>query len=90
LTCNEASESIKIAINNRKEKNQTTIINRFELAKSSGELNDSCQPEALALLIMTLFKGMSLQAAEGATKDELHQIAEMVVDGIFSPHVNEV
>jgi hypothetical protein len=33
-------------------------------------------PEALARLIMTLFKGMSLQAAEGATKDELHQIAE--------------
>jgi len=39
---------------------------------------------------MTLFKGMSLQAAEGATKDELHQIAEMVVDGILSQHVNEV
>ncbi|WP_137225862.1 hypothetical protein [Shewanella sp. MEBiC00475] len=63
------------------------------MAKSSGELNDSCQPEALARLIMTLFKGISLHAAEGATKetkDELHQIAEMVVDGILCQHVNEV
>jgi hypothetical protein len=60
------------------------------LAKSSGELNDSCQPEALARLIKTLFKGLSLQPAEGATKDELHQIAEMVVDGSLSQHVNEV
>ncbi|PKG77625.1 hypothetical protein CXF80_04460 [Shewanella sp. Actino-trap-3] len=60
------------------------------MAKNSGELNDSCQPEALTRLIMTLFKGMSLQAAEGATKDELHQITEMVVDGVLSQHVNEV
>ncbi|MCL1080797.1 MULTISPECIES: hypothetical protein [Shewanella] len=51
------------------------------MAQSSGELNDSCQPEALARLIMTLFKGMSLQAAEGATKDELHQMLKWSLTG---------
>jgi len=54
------------------------------LAKSCGELNDICLPEALARRVMTLFKGMSLQSIEGATKDDFHQIAEMAVDGVFS------
>lgn len=88
LSCSESSESIKIAMNDRKDKNQRLMIRRFEDAKTKGQLNRNSEPIVLARLIMTLFKGMSLQASEGATKEELCQVAQMTVDGIISQNVN--
>jgi uncharacterized protein with von Willebrand factor type A (vWA) domain len=38
-------------------------------------------------LIVTLFKGMSIQAADGATHDDLRNVAEMAVTGILAQHV---
>jgi len=42
----------------------------------------------LAQLITTLFQGMSIQASEGASIEELLQIANMAVDGILILYIN--
>lgn len=87
LSCNEASEGIKAAIQAMQANHQSALIEQFTLAKQRGELADECQPNVLAALIVTLFKGLSIQAADGVLHDDLCQIAEMAVTGILAQHV---
>ncbi|MFT6257372.1 MAG: AcrR family transcriptional regulator [Cellvibrionaceae bacterium] len=87
LSCNEASEGIKEAVHLLQTKHQSELIDQFAEAKQRGELADDCQPKVLATLIVTLFKGMSIQAADGATHDDLRNVAEMAVTGILAQHV---
>jgi AcrR family transcriptional regulator len=88
LSCSEASESIKQAVLERKAQHKLQLIARFEQAKHQGELNADCQPKVLARFISTLFQGMSIQASEGASIEELQQVASMAIAGILILYVN--
>jgi len=87
LSCHDASEGIKEVIHLLQANHQTALIEQFTLAQQKGELAEDCQPNVLATLIVTLFKGMSIQAADGAGYDELRHVAEMAVTGILAQHV---
>jgi len=88
LSCTEASESIKQAVLERKVSNKQKLIARLEQAKVQGELNANCQPEVLARFISILLQGMSVQASEGASIDELQQIANMAIESMLVLYVN--
>ncbi|QDE32961.1 MULTISPECIES: TetR/AcrR family transcriptional regulator [Shewanella] len=88
LSCTEASESIKQAVMVRKGLHRQQLIARFEQAKDQDELNTNCQPEVLARFISILLQGMSIQASEGASIEELQQVASMAVDGMLALYVN--
>ncbi|UAL43608.1 TetR/AcrR family transcriptional regulator [Shewanella inventionis] len=84
LSCSEASESIKQTVLARKAKHKQRLVDRFTQAKTSGELQAGCEPEVLASLMTTLFQGFSMQASEGASVDELQQVAAMAAEGILT------
>ncbi|MGI2110031.1 TetR/AcrR family transcriptional regulator [Shewanella frigidimarina] len=84
LSCSEASDSIKKTVLARKLKHKQQLADRFEQAQRKGELQDGCEPVVLASLMTTLFQGLSMQASEGASVEELQQVAAMAAEGILT------
>lgn len=61
-------------------KNLEACLNeRFELAKSQGDLPAQLNTKHLAKYIATIHQGMSVQATSGATKEELLAITEIAM-----------
>ena len=56
------------------------LIARFELAKAEGEFSKEIDPVRLALYVVTLHKGLSLQAINGSSKEEMLALAEQVIE----------
>lgn len=59
---------------------QQKLAERFEQAKASGELSKELDSQRLALYVVTLHKGLSLQAINGSSKEEMLALVEQVID----------
>lgn len=56
------------------------LIARFGQAKAEGEFCKEIDPVRLALYVVTLHKGLSLQAINGSSKEEMLALAEQVIE----------
>lgn len=79
LSCGEAAESIRDELSARRAAYEVSLRQRFERAKSEGELSADADCVDLARLVMTVMQGMAVQAAGGATRDDLRRVAEMML-----------
>jgi AcrR family transcriptional regulator len=79
LSCGEAAESIKNELCGRRAAGEAALRARFERAKADGDLNADADPQALARFVVTVQQGMSVQAAGGASRDDLMAVAEMAL-----------
>lgn len=79
LSCGEAAESIRDELSARRAAYEVSLRQRFERAKSEGELSGDADCVDLARLVMTVMQGMAVQAAGGATRDDLRRVAEMML-----------
>ena len=52
------------------------IVQRFDRAQAEGDLPRHIDPEGLADLLKALFQGLSLQATNGATREELDRLVD--------------
>ena len=52
---------------------------RFEEARTSGDLPAGCDPAALARYLMVMANGICVQAAAGATQEELREVAAIAL-----------
>jgi AcrR family transcriptional regulator len=77
LTCGEAAESIKTELCARRSAGEAALRDRFERAKAEGDLAPDSNPTALARYIATVTQGMSVQAAGGASRAELLEVAQV-------------
>lgn len=59
---------------------QHKLIERFERAKAAGELKKEVDPVRLALYVVTIHKGLSLQAINGSSKEEMLALTEQVIE----------
>ena len=74
--CAEDSSSVgKIVIAFRRA-GQAAIRERFERARSEGDLPASADPKELTDYIGTVVCGMAVQAASGATREDLERVIE--------------
>ena len=55
------------------------VAERFERAIAEGESSPELDPADYARYIMTVLEGMSVQAAGGASRADLHKVAEMTL-----------
>jgi len=60
-------------------KEQDALRRRFERAKSEGDLPKDANAADLARFITALFQGMTVQAINGATREELVRLSEMAL-----------
>lgn len=62
------------------QQHQQKLIARFEQAKADGELKPTVDSQRLALYVVTLHKGLSLQAINGSSKQDMLQLVEQVIE----------
>jgi AcrR family transcriptional regulator len=79
LACGEAAESVRRELALRRAAAEGALRQRFERARAEGDLPADADPADLARYIVTVNHGMSVQAAGGASREELRRVAEMAL-----------
>jgi AcrR family transcriptional regulator len=80
LACGTAADSARQEMVARRAAGLDLIRQRFARAIAEGDLPADVDPCALARFIAAVMHGMSVQAASGATRDELRQVAAMALN----------
>lgn len=75
-----ASASIERLLRDRRIEAEGVLAARLQHGIARGDLSDDANPTLLAKFLNTVMEGMSVQARDGATKDELLAIADMTLD----------
>jgi len=76
LACGEAASPIRQELNSRRAAGEAAIRKRLERAKSDGDLPSCSDPADLARYLATVMHGMAVQAAGGASRQELRRIVK--------------
>ena len=79
LTCGQSSSRVQQELIAYRKSFEASFNERFELAKSQGDLAANVNSKQLAKYIATIHQGMSVQATSGATREELSTIVEMAL-----------
>lgn len=70
---------VPVALARRRLANELALRQRFEHAKATGDLPAGVDTAALASYVATVFDGLSVRAAGGATANELREVAEQAM-----------
>lgn len=76
LSCGEEADVIRKELASRRAASETAIRDRLQCAKHEGDLPKDAHPGDLARFIATVTQGMAVQAASGATRKDLRQVAK--------------
>lgn len=79
LTCGAGGEAVADTLSERRKDPECRLRVRFEQARDEGDLPSGVDPAGLARYLGVVSQGMSVQAAGGATRAELQQVAEMAL-----------
>jgi AcrR family transcriptional regulator len=79
LSCGDAAEPIRQELVARRKAGEAAIRQRFERAISDGDLPADANAADLARFIATVNVGMAVQAAGGASRDELQRVARIAL-----------
>jgi AcrR family transcriptional regulator len=79
LACSDEAASVKAALVERRKSADAAVRRRFQKARAQGDLPKSADPAALASYVSTVVRGMSVQAASGASAKQLRQVAELAM-----------
>ena len=79
LACGTEAETIKQELITRRAAGETQLRKRFERARAEGDLPKGARPAQLARYLTTVTQGMAVQAASGASAEDLKQIAAMAL-----------
>jgi AcrR family transcriptional regulator len=79
LTCGEAAESVRRELLARRVAGEVAIRQRLERARADGDLPAEADPADLAGYLVTFMRGMAVQAAGGASREDLRRVAEMAL-----------
>ena len=58
---------------------EVALRRRLQRAKREGDLSENANPSQLAHYVMTVIRGMAVQAAGGASRDQLHRVAQIAL-----------
>jgi len=76
LVGSEETEAIRRKLTRLRLREQNALRRRFERAKDEGDLPERADATGLADFITTVFQGMTVQAINGARRQELLRIAK--------------
>jgi AcrR family transcriptional regulator len=90
LTCGDGAAEIRDELACRRSAGETQIRLRLERAREEGDLPPTADPAALARFIASLTQGFSVQAAGGATREELEAVAKIAMRAWPQPGMGDV
>jgi AcrR family transcriptional regulator len=76
LSCGDRADAMRQELNSLRAAGDAEIRERLERAKSDGDLPPDIDAGNLARYFTTVFRGMGIQAAGGASRDELLGVVE--------------
>jgi AcrR family transcriptional regulator len=76
LACGPDSEAIRQALISERQATELAIRERLERALAEGDLYAGSDPAELARYVVVLVRGMAVEAAGGASRDELERVVE--------------
>ena len=79
LACGEETQSIAEELRSRRAAGEAELRKRLERAAKEGDLPKKADAGDLSRYITTVIRGMSVQAASGATRKELHRVVDMTM-----------
>jgi AcrR family transcriptional regulator len=79
LACGEAAESVRRELVSHRAASEDAVRRRFERARADGDLPADTDPADLARYVVTVLRGMAVQAAGGASRKELRRVVELAL-----------
>jgi AcrR family transcriptional regulator len=79
LACSPNAEAARDELAARRSAGEVALRERLQQADRNGELPGGSDPEGLARYFTTIYQGVAVQAAGGATREQLHQIVDMAM-----------
>jgi hypothetical protein len=79
LSCGEAADPVRNELNARRAAQEAAIRQRFERAQSEGDLPPGTSAADLARFVATVVQGMAVQAAGGASRDDLRRVVDIAL-----------
>jgi AcrR family transcriptional regulator len=76
VSCGAEAESVRSEVLERGKAINRALIERFERAKSDGDLPSHVDSEGLTSLLKAMLQGISVQAGAGASRQELEKLVE--------------
>lgn len=76
VACGAEAESIRSYVIARRESSHQAMIDRFERAKSEGDLPAHIDVQGLTAYLVALLQGMAVQAGSGASREQLQGLIE--------------
>jgi AcrR family transcriptional regulator len=79
LACGEAGESVRRELVARRQDGEATLRDRFDHAITEGDLPTDSDPADLARYVVAVVHGMAVQAASGASREQLQRVADLAL-----------
>jgi AcrR family transcriptional regulator len=79
LACGNGADSVRKELISRRMAGEAALRQRLNRARMDGDLPPEANPASLARYIVIIIQGMSVQAAGGATRGELHCIIDIAL-----------
>ncbi len=79
LACGETAESVRREVAARRVAGEVALRQRFERARADGDLPAEADAADLARYVVTVMRGMAVQAAGGASREDLRRVAELAL-----------
>jgi len=76
LACGDPGSAVRAALADERREREHELTARLERARREGELAAGEKPAELARYVWTVCHGMAVQAAGGATREQLRRVAE--------------
>ncbi|KIF78101.1 TetR family transcriptional regulator [Streptomyces sp. 150FB] len=79
LACSPGAESARDELTARRAAGEAGLRERLRRASDRGELPAGTDPDVLARYFSTIYQGLAVQAAGGATREQLHEIVDVAM-----------
>lgn len=79
LACGKSSEAVQRELVSYRQAGEKIILDRLKRAQAEGDLPAEADPADLARYITTMIRGMAVDAASGASREELRRVARMAM-----------
>src|SRR5262249_21397713 len=79
LACGKESESVRRQLISRRAAGETVIRKRLQRAQEEGNLPADANPADLARYVVTIIRGMAVEAAGGASRRQLRRVVDIAM-----------
>ena len=79
LAVGDAAGSVRKDAAARRAASEAALRRRLQRAKREGDLSKNADPAELASYVMTVVRGMAVQSAGGASRDQLRRVAQIAL-----------